>query len=74
MSRAITCIISMTAGTAVSPRASACPGAQDRFCHPEPILRTLKAANATTHALAGIVEPLLVVNLHAVNFSLGMQA
>ena len=47
---------------------------QDRFCHPEPILRTLKAANATTHALAGMDEPLLVVNLHAVNFSLGMQA
>lgn len=47
---------------------------EDRFCHAEPILRTLKATNLTTYELAGRDEALLVVNLHAVNFCLGMQA
>ena len=47
---------------------------EDRFSHAEPILRTMKAANATTYALHGRDEALLVINLHAVNFSFGMQA
>lgn len=42
--------------------------------HPEPLLRTPKAANLTTYALDGCSESLLVINLHAVNFSLGMTA
>ena len=40
----------------------------------EPLLRTPKATNITTYALEGSDETLLVINLHAVNFSLGTYA
>lgn len=40
----------------------------------EPLLRTPKATNITTYGLAGSDLPLLVVNLHSVNFSLGLKA
>ncbi len=42
--------------------------------HSEPVFRTAKAANITTYGLTDQSEPLLVINLHAVNFSLGMNA
>lgn len=37
----------------------------------EPILRTRKATSVTEFGLAGMEETLVVVNVHAVNFSLG---
>ncbi|MDT8399689.1 MAG: endonuclease/exonuclease/phosphatase family protein [Pseudomonadales bacterium] len=40
----------------------------------EPWLRTLKATNITTYALHGSAQTLLVINLHALNFSLGISA
>jgi endonuclease/exonuclease/phosphatase (EEP) superfamily protein YafD len=42
--------------------------------HNEPVFRTAKAANITTYGLTDHPDPLLVINLHAVNFSLGMNA
>ncbi len=42
--------------------------------HAEPVFRTAKAANITTYGLTDHPDPLLVINLHAVNFSLGMNA
>lgn len=44
------------------------------FRHAEPVFRTAKAANITTYGLTDHPDPLLVINLHAVNFSLGMNA
>lgn len=40
----------------------------------EPLLRTPKATNITTYPLADSKDELLVINLHAVNFCLGMRA
>lgn len=39
----------------------------------EPWLRTPKATSVTTHRLAGGEKKLLAVNLHAVNFALGLE-
>jgi len=47
---------------------------QDSYRHAEPLLRTPKAANLSTYGLEGLDESLLVVNLHAVNYSLGLSA
>jgi len=47
---------------------------QDKFIHAEPLFRTNKAASLTCYPLKGIDQTLLVINLHAVNFSLGMQS
>lgn len=46
----------------------------DRYRHAEPLLRTPKAANITTYGLEGLEELLLTINLHAVNYSLGLNA
>lgn len=46
----------------------------DRYRHAEPLLRTPKAANITTYGLDGVDEQLLAINLHAVNYSLGLNA
>jgi len=43
------------------------------YIHPEPLLRTPKAANLTTYGLEETDAQLLVINLHAINFSLGMR-
>lgn len=40
----------------------------------EPLLRTPKATNITVYALTDSRDELLVINLHAVNFCLGMRA
>jgi endonuclease/exonuclease/phosphatase (EEP) superfamily protein YafD len=42
------------------------------FSHSEPLLRTPKATSITQFALTGSDLTLLVVNVHAVNFSLGL--
>lgn len=44
------------------------------FVTAEPVLRSPKATSVTQFGLAGRDETLLVVNLHAVNFSLGLGA
>ena len=45
-----------------------------QFAVNEPLLRTPKATNITTYGLAGRNDTLMVINLHAVNFSLGMNS
>jgi endonuclease/exonuclease/phosphatase (EEP) superfamily protein YafD len=57
----------MTASTAV-------PLVQCNLSSREPLLLTPKATIVTEYALAGRDETLLVINIHAVNFSLGMRA
>ena len=53
---------------------AAAPSLQCQFAAIEPWLRTPKAAVVTEFALEGQDERLLAVNLHAVNFSLGVSA
>lgn len=48
------------------------PLARCSFANTEPLLRTPKATSITQFALEGRDETLLVVNVHAVNFSLGL--
>lgn len=60
--------------TGVMTVSSVCHRSHNSLRHNEPLLRTSKAANMTTYDLSGLSEALLVVNLHAVNFSLGMNA
>ena len=40
----------------------------------EPVLRTAKATNVSTYSMLGKAQNLLVINIHAVNFSLGMKS
>lgn len=50
------------------------PLTQCGFRNAEPFLRTPKATGVTQYRLRGTDETLLVVNVHAVNFSLGLGA
>lgn len=50
------------------------PLTQCSFVNLEPVIRTPKATSITQYALASSNETLVVVNLHAVNFSLGLGA
>lgn len=50
------------------------PLTQCSFITMEPVLRTPKATSITQYALTSTEETLVVVNLHAVNFSLGVGA
>lgn len=50
------------------------PLARCSFVTTEPLLRTPKATSVTEFRLAGRTDTLLVVNVHAVNFSLGLGA
>ena len=60
--------------TGVMTLSSIKPLTQCGFVHAEPLLRTPKATNITRFALGGTDETLMVVNVHAVNFSLGLGA
>ncbi len=50
------------------------PLTQCSFVHFEPLLRTPKATSITEYGLTGTDQTLVVVNVHAVNFSLGTGA
>lgn len=50
------------------------PMTQCSFVNLEPVLRTPKATSITQYALSQTDETLVVVNVHAVNFSLGLKA
>ena len=50
------------------------PITQCSFVSTEPFLRTPKATNITQFGLTGRSETLIVVNMHAVNFSLGLKS
>jgi len=50
------------------------PLTQCSFVHSEPWLRTPKATGVTQYGLAGTDHTLVVVNVHAVNFSFGVGA
>ncbi|GMR17391.1 MAG: endonuclease/exonuclease/phosphatase family protein [Gammaproteobacteria bacterium] len=50
------------------------PLTQCSFVSMEPLLRTPKATSITEYALASTEQTLVVVNLHAVNFSMGTGA
>jgi endonuclease/exonuclease/phosphatase (EEP) superfamily protein YafD len=50
------------------------PIAQCSFVNFEPLLRTPKATSITEYGLTLTDETLVVVNIHAVNFSMGMGA
>jgi endonuclease/exonuclease/phosphatase (EEP) superfamily protein YafD len=50
------------------------PIAQCSFVNYEPLLRTPKATNITRYGLTATDETLVVVNIHAVNFSMGLGA
>ena len=50
------------------------PITQCSFVSTEPFLRTPKATNITQFGLDGTGETLVVVNMHAVNFSLGLRS
>lgn len=58
--------------TGVLTLSSIQPLARCSFINTEPLLRTPKATSITQFALQGRDETLLVVNVHAVNFSLGL--
>jgi len=58
--------------TGVLTLSSSQPLARCSFVNIEPLLRTPKATSITQFALEGHDETLLVVNVHAVNFSLGL--
>ena len=58
--------------TGVLTLSSRQPLARCSFANTEPLLRTPKATSITQFALEGSDETLLVVNVHAVNFSLGL--
>ena len=60
--------------TGVLTLSSTQPLARCSFVNVEPLLRTPKATSITQFALKGRDETLLVVNVHAVNFSLGLGA
>ena len=50
------------------------PLTQCSFINLEPLLKTPKTTNITQFALGATDETLVVVNLHAINFSLGLRA
>lgn len=50
------------------------PLTQCSFAHAEPLLRSPKATSVTQYALSDTDLTLIVVNVHAVNFSLGLGA
>jgi endonuclease/exonuclease/phosphatase (EEP) superfamily protein YafD len=50
------------------------PLTQCSFVSLEPLLRTSKATSVTEYALSGTDQTLVVVNIHAVNFSMGTGA
>jgi endonuclease/exonuclease/phosphatase (EEP) superfamily protein YafD len=58
--------------TGVLTLSSVAPSAHCRFTAIEPWLGTPKASSITEHPLAGRSDRLLAVNLHAVNFALGL--
>ena len=60
--------------TGVLTLSSSQPLARCSFVNVEPLLRTPKATSITQFALEGRDETLLVANVHAVNFSLGLGA
>jgi endonuclease/exonuclease/phosphatase (EEP) superfamily protein YafD len=60
--------------TGVLTMSSARPMAQCSFVSYEPVLRTPKATSITQYGLTATDETLLVVNIHAVNFSMGLGA
>ncbi|MEM0953743.1 MAG: endonuclease/exonuclease/phosphatase family protein [Pseudomonadota bacterium] len=60
--------------TGVMTLGTAAPSKHCSFSAVEPWLRTPKAASAATYALSGRDEHLLAINLHAVNFSLGLDS
>ncbi len=60
--------------TGVMTVSTAVPLVQCNLNSREPFLRTPKATIVTEYALAGRDETLLVINIHAVNFTLGMGA
>lgn len=49
------------------------PIGQCRFTATEPWLRTPKATGITEYALIGTTETLVVVNIHAINFTFGLK-
>lgn len=65
--------ISHTQRTGVMTLSSHAPTMQCNFSRTEPWLGTPKAATVTEHALAGRRERLLAINLHAVNFTFGID-
>lgn len=60
--------------TGVMTLSSIKPLTQCSFMHKEPLLRTPKATSVTQYALTETDQTLVVVNVHAVNFSLGLGA
>ena len=60
--------------TGVMTVSTAVPLVQCNLSAREPWLRTPKATLVTEYALSGRYETLLVINIHAVNFTLGLQA
>lgn len=58
--------------TGVATYSALKPRSECRFAVAEPILRTAKATNIAEFGIAGREDTLLVVNVHAVNFSLGL--
>jgi len=59
--------------TGVMTLSTRAPTMQCNFTRTEPWLRTPKAAAVTEHALAGRDDRLLAINIHAVNFTLGVE-
>lgn len=59
--------------TGVMTLSTRAPTMQCNFTRTEPWLGTPKAAAVTEHALAGRPDRLLAINLHAVNFTLGVE-
>ena len=60
--------------TGVMTVSTAVPLVQCNLSAREPLLRTPKATLVTEYALAGRQDTLLVINIHAVNFTLGLGA
>lgn len=58
--------------TGVATFSATAPVSECRFSVTEPLLQTPKATNIAEYRLKGSVDTLVVVNLHAVNFSLGL--
>jgi len=59
--------------TGVMTLSTRAPAMQCNFTRLEPWLGTPKAAAVTEHAIAGRDERLLAINIHAVNFTLGVE-
>jgi endonuclease/exonuclease/phosphatase (EEP) superfamily protein YafD len=62
-----------TLDTGVMTLSTAPPSVHCRLTATEPWLGTPKATSVTEHAIAGSSERLLAINLHAVNFTLGLN-